>query len=283
MPTPWLASAEARRDTIERMARLTPLTFTAGINALSSWLESPEQGLSIFSATGRHVSFYLGPARRTFGDPADVLKRGRGRVALVIDRALLREATAPQWTIAPFDLGEVLYHWRSGRILDEYLTLQALEQVRACQYDVSELTERFRLFLDEAYEDPTDYLRSWIPPRPSLEFPPFVNAVYRAAGDRWFGRVRPFAQGWTFEVSYEKPGDPATAPVSAVVPPELVIAIVIIRDEVTRRLPIEDTLGRVFEGRMEVLDMPLEIEHPDVRALLLEARTAAIIRRYLEP
>src|SRR5439155_18668832 len=122
----------------------------------------------------------------------------------VIDRSFLTDKYGDDaWKVSPFDIGEILYHWRSGRVFDQYLDTKVFEELGGWQRPLSETSQLFRTFLDEGYEDPADYLDSWAPPRPSLDFGHLRNAVYRAASDRWFGRVRPFAPGWTFEVSCE--------------------------------------------------------------------------------
>jgi hypothetical protein len=257
-----------RKTVLDILAARMPLAYTVGLRALDAWMKTCSTGtLSLQSATGRKVSLYLGPARRFFGDPDATLKHRRGRVAIVIDRSVIQR----DWMFSPWDVGEVLYHWRYGRIMNEYLTVAALQGNPKWEFTADQLQDFFRTFLDEAYEDPMQYLDGWVAPRPSIVFSTLQNTIYRAASDRWFGRVRGFTPAWTFEVR-------ADAPVA--IPTAMIIGIVLIEDECTNALV--DACRAAFGSRYYGHPVPSDLLHPDLPPLILESATRGIIRRWLE-
>ncbi|MCZ4518035.1 hypothetical protein O4220_05850 [Rhodococcus ruber] len=265
---------ENRRNQISRLAKRSPLSFVAGTRALSAWVSSGKQ-ISIESATGRSVSFYLGPGRRNFGNPDDPLLRGRGRVALILDRNILETSSgvdAGQWSFAPFDIGEVLYHWNEGSLPREYLPGFTREQLRAALRPISSLEHDFSQVLDECYEDPMDYFRPGKRPRPSLELDDLTSAIHKACTERWFGRVRPFSGALTFEVR---------SSLSVTVPDSAVLCVVLLDDEVTRRAIDTDELESRFGSRLRVVPTPQTIHHPDLPSALLESETTDFVTSYL--
>jgi hypothetical protein len=261
---------QERESVLDTLSLYMPLAYTAGVRALRSWSEQlPHGELTLTSATGRDVALYLGPARRVFGNPNATLRHGRGRCALVVNRVALR----PAWSFAPVDTGELLFHWRQDRLAPEYSRLDVQRFVERSLLPVGQLQATFRAFLDAGYEDPWDYLNSWVPPRVSLAFPPEQNAIYRAASERWFGRVRGFAPAWTFEVH-------SPAPVTLGI--EHVLGAVLVDDNATRMVEAERVLRDAFGDRLHVVQLPEHLVHPDLSPMLLEASTVAIAHQYLE-
>lgn len=254
-----------------------PLCYTGDAEGLKDWIETIQADgtFRLLSPTGRDVAFYLGPARRYYGDPDATLKRNRGVVALVLKRSLLKEVKA-RWTFSPFDVGEVLYHWRHGKVSAEHGSESILRELldpSTCRRKVGRkgrvLAEAFRTFLDGAYEDPRDYLSSWEKPRVAAQFSVVQNTLYRAAGDRWFGRFRPFAPAWTFEVA-------RTGVVR--VDKSHLHSVVVIEVEAT-----EQHIDSLVKCRLDVERVKSPSgDHPDLHPMLLELRTSEIIRRMLD-
>ena len=255
---------------LDALATDMPLAYTCGTGALKSWSQqSPGEPLQLMSASARSVSFYLGPARRYFGDPKATLEDGRGRLALLINRLVIQE----DWKFSPFDVGEVLYHWREGRLTNEFVTVPIFTSRPTYEFPCSILTDYFRTFLDEGYEKPLDYLNGWCPPRPSLKFEILQNTVYRAASDRWFGRVRPFAPAWTFEV---RSGRVTEIPIDAIE------AVVLIRDpRVNADVPRLERFLQQFGERTRTHVFERNITHPDLPTVILETETMGLIRDHL--
>jgi hypothetical protein len=274
VPTGSLAE---RRQLIQTVADGMPLAYTAGLRALAAWtqeLSGNASHVTVQSATGRSVSFYLGPARRRFGSPEDTLVKGRGRVALLIHRQLVLEPTGGVWEFTPFDLGEVFYH-APGRTLEQYLAGGAdfAAKLSEARRPISELPEAFVSFLDAAYEDPAEYLRGWIPPRPALELGTLANAIYGEGRERRFGKFRPFGPAWTFEVIHTD---------EVVIPVSFIMAVVVIDDgrpDVQSSIAVlQNTLGT---DRVHSIAMPPGIEHPDLAPILLEGCSMRLIEQRL--
>lgn len=261
-----------RQDIISLLARETPLSFVAGTSALKAWNEDPEGKIRITSKTGRRLSLYAGPARRYFGDPKDPLERGRGRVALVLRRNLLLSNPGTNWDFAPFDVGEVLYHWVHGSLPEAFIDQFSMSELKNNLRPIAELERLLALILDECYEDPWDYFRVGRKPRPSVEVDPLVNAVYRAATERWFGRVRSFSGSTTFEVRADR---------DIVLDSSDILGIFIVSDQVIKETPIERFLEQ-FETVIHPIPCPQRILHPDLASNLLESETTRFILAYLE-
>lgn len=262
---------DRRKLLLNVLAAELPLSYTLGVGALKAWSQQPaDKPLRIKSASARSVSFYVGPARRYFGKSDDTLIDGRGRAALLIHRRVVQDT----WRFSPFDLGEVLYHWRHGRLTNEFLTMPILQMKPKFELLCKVLKKYFRLFLDEGYADPEDYLKCWCPPRPSIHFQALQNAVYRAASDRWFGRVRPFAPAWTFEVR---------TGTSVEIRSEDVEALVVVRDpHVAKEVPDLESFVRRFDSRAQILRLDVEPLHPDLTPVILESETVRLIRETLK-
>ncbi|MCZ4551808.1 hypothetical protein [Gordonia rubripertincta] len=266
---------EERKSIIEFLSRNTPLSYVAGTRALSSWITESSGGISLQSSTGRSVSLYLGPARRYFGDPKDPLERGRGRVAVIINRDLITSAAREaeeDWNFAPFDIGEVLYHWNEGSLPRDYLRGYTPQRLRAALKPLDDLAADFALVLDECYEDPWNYFRPGQRPRPSLELDELTSAVHKACTDRWFGRVRPFSGALTFEVR---------SPLSVVVPDSAILFIAILDDSFTRNAVDYAYLSQRFQSRFIIIPTPATIHHPDLPSVLIESETTALVIDYL--
>lgn len=266
-----------RRDVVQTLAAEAPLSFVAGTRALSAWLQEPDDAITLLSGTGRDVSLYVGPGRRYFGDPADPLEHGRGRVALIMDRHILPSSPSyPEWRFAPFDVGEVLYHWNEGSLPREYLSGgYSPERLRESLRPLDSLTKHFAQILDECYENPWDYFRPGQRPRPSLELEDLTAAVYRASTDRWFGRVRSFSGALTFEIRSAR---------AIHVPKSSIIALVLLDDDLTRKVAAADTnrLVATFGERVRIVPTPREITHPDLPSVLIESETTLVVCEYLQ-
>src|SRR3954464_3779061 len=92
---------------IEKMATTMPLSYTVDVRGLHYWAENAnlDGGIFLYSPTARNLSFYLGPARRYYGDARTTLGPGkggnlRGRAAFVFDRSIMEQ---PQdWRFSNF-------------------------------------------------------------------------------------------------------------------------------------------------------------------------------------
>lgn len=267
--------SDQRARIIEIMGDYMPICYTGGLHALQSWAdEGFEESITLKSPTARKICFYLGPARRYYGDPDATLKKGKGRVALLLDRNLATDS----WKFSPYDIGEVLYHWRQGRIMGEYLSIPALWGKPDWEYDVGgndhhpKLNKFFKTFLDEGYENPWNYLKNWIPPRPSIVFPPLQNTIYRAASDRLFGRVRGFAPAWTFELRADNPTRISN---------DNIIAVVVIDDKETRSRDYINNLREHYGEKWHTEIVDDRFVHPDLYPMILDLSTTHIIITYL--
>lgn len=274
-----------RAEIIRRMVSGVPLCYTGDIKGIRAWTRNLNDGANIelISPTGREISFYLGPARRFYGEPKATMFEGRGRVALVIKREFMDRTQS--WDFTPFDVGEVLYHWRHDRIIGPTWSEKILDGLltitRPCHKEVEglvlpqeALTECFSSFLGAGFQDPRDYLKSWAPPRPATCFGIPRNALYRAATDRWFGRLRAFAPCWTYEVR-NHPGEETS---KLEIPLEFIERIFIIDDAQSReKNALADflyALNRRRFRRVETIMRPPGVLHPDLIPLLLEGATS---------
>lgn len=267
-------SPTERKRIARELAEKAPLSFVAGTRALSSWLDETGDTLTLLSGTGRDVSLYLGPGRRYFGNPDDPLRLGRGRVALIIDRALLKiNDASSDWKFAPFDVGEVLYHWNQRALPQEYLAGYTPEKLRHSLRSLDTLTAYLTQVLDECYEDPWDYFKPGQKPRPSLGIDDLTAAVYRASTDRWFGRVRSFSGALTFEIR---------SPSTIRVPKELILAVVVLDDQLTREVVDKSRLIAEFGDRLRITPTPETVMHPDLPSVLIESETTLLVLKHME-